>query len=147
MVVARIGVAAVAIGRTAGEGLLVVSLNAADSTLDQQLGNTAGMRPERAEVPEEESGIGAAVVDVRQRRVQRLIVGVDATDQRESGHRRPSPGASRHPLPALRGEGNSREVPEGRMRGVTFCTTLPPPSTYDTLRNAAETTGVFRPAF
>src|SRR5206468_9100937 len=137
----------------AGEGLLVVSLNAADSTLDQQLGNTVGMRPERAEVPEEESGIGAAVVDVRQRRVQRLIVGVDATDQRESGHRRPSPGASRHPLPALRGERLARDpsprlrekVPEGRMTGVTFCTTLPPPSRYDTLRNAAETTGVFRP--
>src|SRR2546426_873204 len=45
-VVPRIGIAAVAIGGSAGKRLLVISLNAPDPALDKQFRNAIGKRPE-----------------------------------------------------------------------------------------------------
>src|SRR5438046_3142533 len=53
VVVSRIGVAAMTVLRARRERLLVVPLNSANASRDQQLWNPIGMRPERAEVTEE----------------------------------------------------------------------------------------------
>src|SRR5207245_5287540 len=77
MVVARIGVAAVAIGRSARERLFVIALNAGDSALDQQLRDAVGMRTERAEVAEEEGRVTAAPLDVVKRGDESVVIRVD----------------------------------------------------------------------
>jgi len=51
---------------------------------------------------------------------EKVVVGLRHAERSEASLRmtRPSPGASRHPLPAARVEGSRGEVPEGRMRGA-----------------------------
>ena len=87
VVVARIGVAAITVGGAGGERLLVVALDAANAALDEQLRDTIGMGAEGAEIAEEEGLVGAAAIDVAQRRHQRVVVGVDAADQCYARHK------------------------------------------------------------
>ena len=59
MVVARIGVAAVAVVRAAGQGFLVVALYRGQAAPPQDLQSAVGMGPESPEVTEQEDRLRA----------------------------------------------------------------------------------------
>ena len=58
--------------------------------------NAIGMRAEGAEVAEKKGGVGAAARDVAERRHQRVVIRVDATDERDSCHVRHDTPSTQH---------------------------------------------------
>jgi len=80
VVVARVGVAAVAVGGARRHRLVVVAAHDADVVLAQQRKDAVGMRPESAEVTEAEDGLGVTPARVGQHGGQRLGVRVHTAE-------------------------------------------------------------------
>src|SRR5215210_1074375 len=86
MVVARIGVAAVAVLAAGGERLLVIALDRPYVPLDEQGPDLLGIRAEAAEVAQAVDRLGSAAGGVLEQRAQAVVVVVDAA---EDGDARP----------------------------------------------------------
>ena len=84
MVVARIGVAAVAVRRAGRDRVVVVAAHDADVMRPQQRQHAGGIRPEAAKVTETEDGLGVAASRVGQHGGQRLGVRVHAAEHRDA---------------------------------------------------------------
>ena len=85
MVVARIGVAAVAVLAAEGERLLVVALDREHASLGEEGPDLFGVGPEAAEVAQAVDGLGAAAAGVLQQRGQGKVVVVDAAEDGDPG--------------------------------------------------------------
>ena len=84
VVVARIGVAAVAVRRARRDRLVVVAAHDADVVRAQQRHHARRMRPEAAEVAEAANRLGTPRPGVGERRLEREIVAVDAAQERHA---------------------------------------------------------------
>ena len=80
MIVARVGVAAVAVDGGRRDRLVVVAAHDAHAVLAQQRKDPIGMRPEPAEVAEAEHGLRVTSARVGQHGRQRLGVRVHAAE-------------------------------------------------------------------
>ena len=83
MPVAGIGVAARAIGTVVAHRVVDVPAQHRDAGGAQQLRGAVGVGPEAAQVAEAERGVGAAPRQVREGRGERVMVAVDAAEERE----------------------------------------------------------------
>ena len=84
VVVARIGVAAAAVGLALRERLVVVALDGEDAVILQQGEHPVRVRAEAAHVTEAEHRLDAAMAGVLERRVERERVVVDAAEDRDA---------------------------------------------------------------
>ena len=87
MVVARIGVAAVAVLAAAGQGLLVVALDRAHAAGFEQRPDLLGVGSEAAEVTQAVERLGAARRRLLEQGAQGMVVVVDAAEHRDPGER------------------------------------------------------------
>src|SRR5262249_41892202 len=87
VVVARVAIAALAIGEPAGQRVVIISLHAQHARLLQKRKHAVRIRSKGAEIAEAEGAVYLSARDVRERRLERAPVTVDAADQREAHHR------------------------------------------------------------
>ncbi len=110
VVVARVGVAAVAVRGVGRERLLVVALDRFDARLEQDREDAVGVRTEGAEVAEGEESLRAPAAGVGDRRRERA--GVASTRRRR---RRAASRPARHSVlvTGVAGAGRERKRPQG----------------------------------
>ncbi len=90
MVVARIGVAALAIRQPIADGVIVIPLDAQHAVVAEERKHAVGMGPEGTKVAQAENGIDAPRLDTGQGHFQGQVIVVDAAqdgDARQVRHR------------------------------------------------------------
>jgi hypothetical protein len=87
VIVARVGVAALAVGEARADRVVVVALNAEDAVIAEQGEDAVRVRPERPEVAQAVDRVNSSPADVVQGRGEGEVIAVDAAEDGDAlGH-------------------------------------------------------------